>query len=249
MNAIVTLNWNTTELLCNMYESANKNCLNEFCTIIVDNGSELKEYEQLLQYFFNKKNVKIFRLEKNVGFAAGNNVGLSLINDNIDLVFFINSDIIVDERNWDDKFESVMIEGVGVVGCAYHPLKWTREGRFQIQQFTRDTIIDSETVQGAFFSIPFRVLRDVKDREGFWFDEEFKFAHYEETDLCLRIMKRGYKCKWFFLEHQHLHNKSATKKNGYSLSDSIRNVEDFKNNSERNRQRLLMKHKEFFDGR
>jgi GT2 family glycosyltransferase len=128
---------------------------------------------------------------------------------------------------------------------AYHPLKWSKDGKFQIQKIS-NVPVESESVQGAFFSIPFEILQTIKSKDGFWFDENFKFAHYEETDLCFRVIDLGYKCYWFPLLHKHLHDSSATKKNGYNLSDEIKNIDDFKKNSEKNRQLLYNKHLIFF---
>lgn len=244
MNTIISLNWNTTDLLINMFESACATACRQFKTVIVDNGSRKEEHEKLVNYFSEKQDVVLKSLHKNVGFAAGNNIGLSLIKKS-DLVFFINSDIVIEESGWDLKYEILFKENVGIIGCAYHPIKWNKLGRFQIQEKT-DCPLESESVQGAFFSIPFNLLLEVQKKDGFLFDENFKFAHYEETDLQFRIMKMGYKCIWFPLLHTHLHSKSATKSNGYKLSDEIQNEQQFKANSEKNRQLLYNKHIDFF---
>jgi len=273
MNAVITLNWNTTDLLIGMFESAIKNSFEIFKTIIVDNGSEEKEFDKLKKYFeekqkeFKEKNsyidfkedmyefrnkqfdVVIKRLPKNLGFSAGNNIALDLIKEKVDLVFFINSDIVVNEKDWDIKFKEIFnSDKTGVVGCAYHPLIWSSDGRFKIQPIV-DKPVESESVQGAFFSIPFNLLQKLKADQGCYFDEKFKFAHYEETDLCFRIMNLGYKCFWIPIRHEHLHNKSATKSNGYKLSEEIFDVNSFKSNSEKNRQYLFEKHKDFFMNR
>jgi len=54
---------------------------------------------------------------------------------------------------------------------------------------------------------------------------------------------------WFPLEHEHLHNSSATKKNGYNLCDEIKNINEFKANTEKNKQLLRLKHKDFFESK
>jgi hypothetical protein len=130
---------------------------------------------------------------------------------------------------------------VGVVGCAYHPLVWDKNGCFRTLPKPNQPV-ESESVQGAFFGIKKAVL----DKVG-GFDENFKFAHYEETDLCFRVMKLGLKCIWFPLEHEHDFTKSATIMHGYKLCDEIQNKNEFRVNSEKNRKLLLEKHKEFFN--
>jgi hypothetical protein len=51
------------------------------------------------------------------------------------------------------------------------------------------------------------------------------------------------------LKHEHLHNQSSTKKNGYKLSEEIKNINDFKANSEKNRLLLIQKHSDFFNSK
>lgn len=243
MICIIALNWNTTDMMIRLYESLERTTSNYYSFIIVDNGSRKEEVEKLDKYFSGISNVYIKKLEKNVGFAAGNNCGLDLVYDlDEQYIFFINSDIIVEERNWDSKLIDVLSrEDVGVVGCAYHPLKWSRDARFHIQPIV-DHAVESESVQGAFFGIKMKTTYELF---GIVFDENFKFAHYEETDLQFRIIQLGYKCYWVPVKHVHDHNKSATKANGYKLCEDIQNEQQFKANSERNRQLLFLKHKDW----
>jgi len=244
MISIVVLNWNTAELLINLYKSIINNSSENVEVIIVDNGSESADFNKLYDNVI-KYNPCIIKSEENKGFAAGNNLGLKHVTG--DLIVFINSDIEIKEKNWDVKFRNFFKNDIGVVGCAYHPLKWTKDGRFKIQPLVEESII-SETVQGAFFAVPKNILNELKEKDGYFFDENFKFAHYEETDMQLRIMELGYKTLWIPLKHEHHHNQSATKKNGYKLNEYIQNEVQFKQNSEKNRQLLIKKHKLFFEG-
>jgi GT2 family glycosyltransferase len=248
MISIISLNWNTTNMMIRLYESLIKTTKNEFNLIIVDNGSRKEELEKLDEYFIEMKNVFIESLPENIGFAAGNNHGLGLVDVIKEkYIFFINSDIIVEENEWDIKLIEVLKrEDVGIVGCAYHPLKWTKDARFQIQPIP-EIPVESESVQGAFFGIKTEITEELIENGQPIFDEEFKFAHYEETDLQFRIIQLGYKCFFVPCKHIHDHNKSATKCNGYKLNSEIQNEQQFKMNSERNRQRLLEKHKEWFN--
>ena len=253
MMYVLSLNWNTTDSILRLYKSLQENSSNEFVFVIVDNGSCTQEFHHLMNFFQNKDNVFIKREEINLGFACGNNRGIEIIkkminnnNDDNPYLFFINSDIIINEKNWDKKVISELDKNnVGIVGCTYHPLKWDKFGKFYIQQKTEQSV-ESETVQGSLFTIKYTVLEIEYEKNKTYFDENFKFAHYEETDLQLRIMKLGFKCIWLDIDHIHDHNHSATKKNNFKLSDEIQNESDFKKNSEKNRQLLFSKHKDFF---
>ena len=74
-------------------------------------------------------------------------------------------------------------------------------------------------------------------------------AHYEETDLQIRIMKKGYKVVWTPIKHIHDHARSATKSNGYNLNENIKNQAEFNTHSNRNKQNLFNKHKDWFENK
>lgn len=243
--SIVILNWNTTDLLQRLICSLVTTTCLSYRIIIHDNGSCKSEYSKLIQIVSEYKNINLFKSDINLGFAAGNNQALTHLLYDDQYIVFINSDIIVKQKNWDIGFlDYLQQENVGIVGCAYHPLTWDRLGNFFIHPSSVAT--ESQTVQGAFFATKKTILDQLFATDGFYFDEGFKYAHYEEADLQLRIMKLGYKCWWLPIDHIHDHNNSATKKNGYHLNNEIMGVEDFKANSLKNRQYLLKKHPDYF---
>ena len=243
---LLTLNWNTTNMLIRLYESAKNNSKNKFSMIIVDNGSDSFE-KFTLDSYSNFDNLSITFNEQNEGFSKGNNIGLMSrkFNDD-DIIIFVNSDIIINEKNWDEKFEKVFCDqSIGIIGCSYHPLEWTKNGDFKIKPLPT-TLTQSETVQGAFFATKWKILKKLYENDKCYFDENFKMAQYEDTDLCIRIMKLGYKCMFMPLNHVHDHHHSATKKNGYKLNSEINDINVFKNNAQRNKQLLLKKHTDWF---
>ena len=243
MISIITLNWNTTDMTLRLYESLKTYTKGDFDFYVLDNGSRKEEYEKLFDLF--KENEFVYRSEKNLGFAAGNNVLCKYIEKfNHGHVFFINSDIIVQEFMWDEKLISILEqENTGVVGCAYHPLKWDKNGNFHIQPKS-NKVVESESVQGAFFGVHSNLFNQLMRDDGCILDENFKYAQYEETDLCFRIRKAGYKVCWMDIRHIHDHNHSSTKINGYHLNDEIKDINDFKRNVERNKMLFVEKHKD-----
>ena len=64
---------------------------------IVDNGSLNDSYIFLAEKFKSLENINLIRLEKNVGFAGGNNAGLALLKSKYECDYYIfsNSDILV----------------------------------------------------------------------------------------------------------------------------------------------------------
>lgn len=242
MISIVVLNWNTTKMLVRLYETIKKFTSSDYEVIVLDNGSRIEELKALNEYFKSEQKVKIIEEPKNLGFAAGNNKALLFVSRESDFIVFINSDIYIQEDKWDEKFKECFKDhSVAICGAAYHPLSWDKNGNFHIQPLASHPV-ESESVQGAFFALRYNIALEI----GLpIFDEAFKFAQYEETDLCFRVRKLGYKVMWIPVSHIHDHNNSSTKKNGYHLSDEIKNIDDFKKNAENNKKLLLKKHGDF----
>lgn len=84
--------------------------------IVVDNGSENASYEIIKERYENVTNITILRLDKNIGFALGNNYGINYARKNFkaDYVFVCNSDVTFP----DELFEytlALQTKGVGVI--------------------------------------------------------------------------------------------------------------------------------------
>ena len=86
--SIITLNWNTTvvtgEFLSSIKE---RNTYKNIEVIIVDNASSSDPTVPLLSNF---PSAKIIRNSKNLGFSAGNNIGIKAANG--DYLFIVNND-------------------------------------------------------------------------------------------------------------------------------------------------------------
>lgn len=65
--------------------------------IIVDNGSTNESYDKLLDIFGKYENIHIYKTEKNLGFANGNNFGYKKLLDHMkpDYVIISNDDILL----------------------------------------------------------------------------------------------------------------------------------------------------------
>ena len=91
--SIVTLNFNnvkvTMELLLSIAECTYKNLQ----IIVVDNGSE-KDPTHVIKKNF--PNVIVIRSEQNLGFSAGNNLGIEASRG--EFIFFVNNDTLFAEN-------------------------------------------------------------------------------------------------------------------------------------------------------
>ena len=90
--SVVTVNYNhssdTIEFLESIYNSSYKNLE----VIVIDNGSEPGDAELIKNKF---KDIALYRVEKNIGFAPANNIGIR--NSTGEYILSINNDMGVDK--------------------------------------------------------------------------------------------------------------------------------------------------------
>ncbi len=171
--------------------------------IVVDNASEDKSLE-IVENFFE---VFLIRLNKNQGFAAGNNFGIKrAMEQNSDAVILLNQDTEVEE---DFIFEIIKTadssDAIGIaqgmlflgkernlvnnVGNAMHYLGFgfVKNYRDKIDKWVLEKPFEIGYASGAAMIIKRKVIEEI----GF-FDESF-FAYHEDLDLCWRAKIAGYK--------------------------------------------------------
>ena len=118
--AYVILHYNTIE--------DTKKCVNSIRTIsqspivIVCNGSHNDSDSEVEKFFVEESDIHVIVNEKNVGFAAGNNIGIHYIRNNgiADLIVCVNNDVIFEDANFEqvvvDEYEAT---NFGVGGWMY----------------------------------------------------------------------------------------------------------------------------------
>jgi len=101
--AIITLNWNQSQLTIECLDSIFKSERSEdfqVTIIVVDNNSSVKEKEILNDYLEKAGrqlragfHLQLIENQKNFGFAAGNNIGIRrALDQSIDYIFLLNND-------------------------------------------------------------------------------------------------------------------------------------------------------------
>ena len=177
---------------------------------VVDNGSTDGSAEWIEKNF---PEVKIIRLEKNYGFAAGYNIGLEKIN--AEFYVLLNSDIEVTE-GWLDSLISYMDANPDVAACQPKILSYHRKDHFEYAgaaggfidkygyPFCRGRIFSSveadnkqyDTVLDVFWtSGACMTVRADAWKKCYGFDSDF-FAHMEEIDFCWRLKIAGYRLSY-----------------------------------------------------
>ncbi len=232
--AIIIVNWNGKKLLKNCLNSVFKQTYRNFEVYFVDNGS-IDGSSDFVKSNFPK--VKVIQLDKNYGFAKGNNEGIkkAFKDKLVQYIVCLNNDTIVD-KNWlkelvktaekDEKIGQVQskvllsdkktIHSVGVrilKDFASENIGFLEK---DIRQYEKDREIDSA------IGCSILIKRKVLEKIGL-FDEHF-FSYKEDDDLSLRVKKLGYKI--FYANKSvvyHIHSFTFKPKSNIKLYYNERN--------------------------
>ncbi|MBV7330770.1 glycosyltransferase family 2 protein [Chloroflexi bacterium TSY] len=171
----------------------------DFEIILVDNAS-IDETEIIAKEY--QCSIRYLRLNKNIGFAAGNNAGAAIANG--DILVFLNPDTqpqpgwlaelvrpLCQEPNIGMTTSRVLLaDRPNLINACGNDITWTGitvcRGLEDVAT-NWETSSDVAAVSGASFAIP-RVL--FKELGGF--DTSF-FLYFEDTDLSLRTQLMGYR--------------------------------------------------------
>ena len=212
--SVIVLMWNqgllTLNCLKSIYERSDYKNLE---VILVDNGSDLKESEIVTNWIktYNLSETMYIRNETNLGFAAGNNVGLALATG--DLIVVLNNDTEVTPGwIWRSIKHFAINPRLGLLGPSTNNCgnearvilrnqggNWLQEviPRFGLRQ---SRVIPAPTV--AFFCV--FISRAVLSEVGF-ISEDYGKGYFEDDDYCRRVQEAGYEiaiARDIFIYHQ-----------------------------------------------
>jgi GT2 family glycosyltransferase len=197
--SVVILTWNGTAYI--------KPCLTALLAqeypqpevIVVDNASSDGTPDFIATEF---PDVRLIRNQRNLGFSAGNNIGLQAASG--DLLVLLNQDTQV-HAGWLAALALAFEEpGAGIVGCKllypdgtiqhaggylHGPRGLTGHvGRHAAAEGQFDQLADSDFVTGAAIAISRETLAQIGP-----LDEGFAPAYYEDIDWCYRAHSAGYR--------------------------------------------------------
>ncbi|MFB6199903.1 MAG: glycosyltransferase family 2 protein [Candidatus Nanohaloarchaea archaeon] len=194
--AIIVLNWNNYEDTAECLESLEDVEYPNYEVIVVDNGStdgsgeKLKEEFGWCEFIFN---------EENLGFAAGNNVGVKkALSKEANHVLLLNNDIIVD-----DNFLSPLVKSAekqetisAISGLIYNPhgnlwycggevISHLAKAKKSDCETIKNTEYRTEYVTGAMVLIPKDTLLEVG-----LLNESYFFG-MEDVEISYKIISMG----------------------------------------------------------
>jgi GT2 family glycosyltransferase len=234
--SIIILNYNTKDLVVQALNSIT--CSRQHEIIIVDNGSTDGSAG-----FFRKKfpNHRLITSNENLGFAGGNNLGLTAATGQY--ILLLNSDTVIIDRAIDKclaYLDQHPLIGIltpkltltdGSVDLACHrgaPTIWNSltyftkmekifpglkifSGYHQLYKGL-DSIHQIDATSGAAMFIRAKVIKDIG-----LLDERF-FMYAEDLDFCYRARQQGWQIVYYPQSRiQHLKGQSGTKHNDKQL--------------------------------
>tara|TARA_B100001564_G_C20648547_1_gene675701 strand:- start:1338 stop:2180 length:843 start_codon:yes stop_codon:yes gene_type:complete len=160
------------------FKSENKiqNCIKslgkDIKIIVIENSNDKKLKNKLEK---NYTNLECILSEKNLGYAKGNNLGLSLVKTKYALI--INPDAEVLDETINNFFLTALANPDFAIIAPY-----IQEARLDVSNEIKDGVFEVKNVKGfAMF------LNLIHFEEIGFFDENF-FIYFEEIDLCKRLI-------------------------------------------------------------
>ncbi|MDQ1283828.1 MAG: hypothetical protein QG620_176 [Patescibacteria group bacterium] len=195
---IVILNYNGRDVIRKCLASVFKIDYPSLEVVMVDNNSNDGSFE-LARSCFSK--MTFIKNEENLGFSAGNNVGIRYALDRAaDWVLLLNNDTEVDKDFLDkllgaaEKDEAVgMLSPVifekenGKIWFSGGKIKWLSMKAEHMRQAKTEDFFETDFVSGCAML----VKREIFQRVGL-LDEDF-FLYWEDADFSVRVKKAGFK--------------------------------------------------------
>ena len=200
--SIIILCWNSNNYIEQCLDSLKSQTFQDFEVLLIDNNSPDPVPDSVINDF-SALNIRHFRLTANLGFAGGNNFGVSKAKGKY--LVFLNSDAfptctwLENVKKAIDKypqsfFASKLLKAndpnrLDGTGDTYHfsGLVWrTNYNRFENKIRKREGEVFSACGAAAIYS------KAAYDEVG-GFDEDY-FAYVEDVDLGFRLQLAGYKC-------------------------------------------------------
>lgn len=200
---IVTLHWNRLDDTLAFLTSASQLTYAHYRILVVDNGSVNDSTSEITARF---SDVQQIVNERNLGFAAGANVGIryALVRG-ADFVFLLNNDTLIAPDALDLLVDAALAQDVGLAAPKIlhtgDPQRiwsvggWRNRVTLEIASHRRgepDVALYESPFEVDFVTACGMLMKRQCLEEIGLFDERF-FMYYEDSDYCLRARAAGYR--------------------------------------------------------
>lgn len=198
----LVLNWNLVDDTLHCVESLRQSDYAHLEVVVVDNGSDPPLFQQLCSGLPN--GTTLLRSEENLGFAAGNNLGLRYALDHgADYVFVINNDTLVDPVMVSQVVAAAQANPqAGLLGPIIYYMSAPDSVWFAGYRFSHGIYV---LRRGLRLSAPLKPVEDVDfvsgcgvlmsrallEKVGLFATDYFMY--YEDLDLCFRAREAGFR--------------------------------------------------------
>jgi len=216
--SIITINFNQTEVTCQLLTSLQKVTYPNFEVIIVDNASVKDDPDPISTRF---PEFQLVKSPVNLGFAGGNNLGI--LRSVGSYILLLNNDTEVDPGFLEPLVQRLEADSsIGMIGpkirfhhspeiiqfAGYSPmsgitLRQHLTGYRQKDTGQFDEPGETYATHGAAMMVPRRVIEKV----GLMAEQYF--LYYEEHDWCHRIRKAGFRA-WYEPDSLVFHKESIS---------------------------------------
>lgn len=232
--SIVIVNYNVKDLLLNCLESIfqSKGQLDRWQVIVVDNASEDGSVRAVREKYKGYDDIEILENKKNLGFAAGNNVGVKKAKAPV--ILFLNPDTVITDHAIQKSLEVLLSDpDIGALGCRVElpdgrldysshrgfPTPWNSFTYFSglAKLFPKSPLFAGYTasyldtgkphevdcISGTFLM----VRRVAGEQIGFW--HEAYFFNGEDIEYCFSLKEKGWKI-YFYPDVKIIHYKGSS---------------------------------------
>lgn len=208
--SIITINYNNSKDTFRFLRSIDKLKKSNVEVIVVDNASEENIVPVLGTYF---PHIKVIRSEQNLGFAGGNNLGLTIATGNF--IYFVNNDTVFLEDHMEDLAQNLidhpeigaispqLINPDGTIQFQGKSAMNPVTGRTRDLRFNAKGLVPTAYIHGGAVMI----RRDTLNEVGLM--PEQYFLYYEELAWAEQIKSAGYEL-CINLDHEIIHDESST---------------------------------------
>ncbi|MEO1051208.1 MAG: glycosyltransferase family 2 protein [Bacteroidota bacterium] len=214
--SIVTVNYNQSEVTCEMIDSLKQITYPNYEVIVVDNASPNDEPEIIT---YCHQDIKFIKSIRNLGFAGGNNLGVKEATGKY--VLFLNNDTEVAPDFLEPLVEAFetnpklgmaspkiiyhgtdnIIQYAGAVSISPYTGKGYKigHGEHDIGQFNQSSY--TGLGHGAALMVPMKVIKEVGLMPDIF------FLYYEEHDWCEMVKRAGYHV--MYVAHATIYHKES----------------------------------------
>jgi GT2 family glycosyltransferase len=207
MVAVVLVNYNLSIETIPCVDSILLSKHKAILIFLVDNGSNLTDFQKLVDRFKGNMRVMVLRIEKNRGYVGGVNYGLLKAREsNPDYFLVMNNDTVIDQDAIGYLVDSAkrhnnnaivtgkvyyydnpdILQHTGEIITDFRFLKTIAPGRNEKDIGQYDVEIERDALDDVFWLLPSRVVAEV----GLYCDYFFLYA--EQGDYVLRARRKGF---------------------------------------------------------